>query len=411
MTVSPLRGALLRARTPVRLGAEFLKLWTASAVSSLGDGVTMVAGPLLVASLTPDPALVAGAAFVQSLPWLLFSLISGVYADRLDRQRLIVVVNAVRGAALGGLSVAVATGAVTIPVIYAVFFVLGSCETLAETASIARLPAIVPPERLGAANARLMATFTIGNQFVAKPLGAWLFVVAAALPFGIDAVTFVVAMLLVAGMRRVPAEADESFGSVRGDIADGVRWLWSHRLLRSLALSMGVANVAFCGAFAVFVLYARQRLGLSDVGYGFLLTTFAVGGLVGTAVAGRLQRRLGATWLLRTGLVVEAVTHLTLALTRQPWLAATVLVVFGVHTMVWGVIVTTLRQRLVPDRLLGRVSGVYALFDAGGATVGLLLGGVFARELGITAPFWLAGAAMVLVAATAWVPLRAASGR
>jgi MFS family permease len=401
----------LRARTPARLGADFLKLWTASAVSSLGDGVTLVAGPLLVASLTHDPALVAGAAFVQSLPWLLFSLISGAFADRLDRQRLIVVVNAVRGAALGGLSVAVATGTVTIPLVYAVFFVLGSGETLAETASIARLPAIVPPARLAAANARLMATFTIGNQFVAKPLGAWLFVVAAASPFGLDALTFVAAMLLVAGMRAAPAEAAGPRGSVRGDIAEGVRWLWSHRLLRSLALSMGVANIAFCGAFAVFVLYARRRLGLSDVGYGFLLTTFAVGGLLGTAAAGRLQKRFGATRVLRTGLVVEAVTHLTLALTRHPWVAAAVLVVFGVHTMVWGVIVTTLRQRLVPDRLLGRVTSVYALFDAGGATVGLFLGGVFAHALGITAPFWLAGAAMIVVIATAWTPLRAASGR
>ena len=131
----------------------------------------------------------------------------------------------------------------SVPLVYAVSFVLGSCETLAGAASFARLPAIVPPERLAAANARLMATFTIGNQFVAKPLGAWLFVVAAAWPFGLDALTFVVAMLLAAGMRPVPAEAAEPRGSVRADIAEGVRWLWSHRLLRTLALSMAVANV------------------------------------------------------------------------------------------------------------------------------------------------------------------------
>jgi MFS family permease len=401
----------LRAPASARLGADFTKLWTASAVSNVGDGVTMVAGPLLVASLTHDPTLVAGAAFVQSLPWLLFSLLSGVLADRFDRQRLIVVANAVRGAALGGLSVAIATGTVSIPLTYAVFFLLGSCETVADTASIARLPALVPPERLAAANARMMATFTIGNQFVAKPLGAWLFVVAAALPFGVDAFSFAAAIVLVAGIRAAPPEDVQPHRDLRGDIAEGVRWLWSHRLLRSLALAMGAANVAFCGAFAVLILYARERLGLSDVGYGFLLTTLAVGGLLGTAVASRLQDRLGATRVLRAGLVVEAVTHLTLALTRQPWLAAAILIVFGIHTMVWGVIVTTLRQRVVPDRLLGRVGSVYALFDAGGATVGLFLGGLFARALGITAPFWIACAAMILVTVMAWNPLREASGR
>jgi MFS family permease len=400
----------MRARTSARLGADFTRLWTASAVSTIGDGVTMVAGPLLIASLTRDPVLVAGAAFVQSLSWLLFSLVGGVLADRLDRQRLIVAVNAVRAVALGGLCAAIATGTVTIPLVYAVFCLLGACETIADTAAVARLPAIVAPERLAAANARLMATFTIGNQFAAKPLGAWLFAGAAALPFGVDALTFVAASVLVAGMRSVPAEPRPP-ATLRGDIAEGVRWLWSMRLLRCLALSMGIANVAFCGAFAVFVLYARERLGLSGVGYGLLLTTFAVGGLAGTAVAGRLQAWFGATWVLRVGLVVEALTHLTLATTRRPWLAAAILVVFGVHTMVWGVIVTTLRQRAVPGRLLGRVAGVQTLLEAAGATFGLLLGGVLAQGLGITAPFWIAAAAMVLVAAVAWAPLREASGR
>ncbi len=407
LTVLSSEEFFLRARTP-RLGADFTRLWAASAVSTVGDGVTMVAGPLLIASLTSDPALVAGAAFVQSLPWLLFSLVSGAYADRVDRQRLIVAVNVVRCAALGGLCAAVTAGAASVPLVYAVFFLLGVCETVADTASIARLPAIVPPERLGDANARLMATFTIGDQFAAKPLGAWLFVVAAGLPFGADALSFAVAALLVAGMRRAPAEPAVRRGSLRGEIAEGVRWLWSHRLLRCLALSMGVGNIAFSAAFAVFVLYARERLGLSDVGYGFLLTTFAAGGLTGTAAAGRLRRRFGTSRLLRAGLVVEAVTHLSLALTRQPWLAAAVLIVFGVHTMVWGVIVTTLRQRAVPDRLRGRVGGVYGLFDVGGTPAGLLLGGFLARTAGVTAPFWAAGTVMVVITAAAWRPLRSA---
>jgi predicted MFS family arabinose efflux permease len=147
------------------------------------------------------------------------------------------------------------------------------------------------------------------------------------------------------------------------------------------------------------------------VRYGLLLTTFAVGGLAGTAVAGRLQAWFGATWVLRVGLVVEALTHLTLATTRRPWLAAAILVVFGVHTMVWGVIVTTLRQRAVPGRLLGRVAGVQTLLEAAGATLGLLLGGVLAQGLGVTAPFWIASAAVVVVAAVAWASLGEASGR
>ena len=395
----------MRALVSARLGADFTRLWTASAVSNIGDGVTMAAGPLLVASVSGNPALIAGAVFAQQLPWLLFALISGAYVDRLDRRRLIVAVNLMRAAALAALAVTIATETVTVPVIYSVLFLLGTGETLADTAAGALLPAVVVPEKLPSANARLYATFTIGNQFVAKPLGAWLFVLSAAAPFGLDALTFAVAAALVARIRSTPAPQPQPRVSLQGEIVEGVRWLWRHRLLRTLAVSMGLGNIAFCAAFAVFVLYCRQRLGVSDVGYGFLLTAFAVGGLVGATVAARLVRVVGATAVLRAGLAVEVVTHVTLAVTTTPWVAALIVIVFSTHAMVWGVIVVSLRQRVVPSHLLGRVGSAYALLDLGGAALGSLLGGLFASVWEITTPFWIAAVVMAVIAVYAWRPL------
>lgn len=387
-----------------RLGADFARLWAASAVSNVGDGVTTVAGPLLMATLTNDPALVAGALFAQQLPWLLFSLVSGAYVDRLERRRLVVAVDLARGAVVAGLAVTVAGGAATVPLVYAAFFLLGTGETVADNASAALLPSVVPAQQLARANARLGAVFTLGNQFAAKPLGAWLFAVTAALPFGFDATTFAVAAFLVAALPRrpAPAWAPQRPRSLRADVVEGVRWLWRQRTLRLLALCLCLMNVTFCAAFAVFVLYARDRLGLGAVGYGVLLAASAVGGLLGTMVAGRLEAALGAAALLRAGLVVEASTHLVLALTRSPWVAGATLTVFGVHAMVWGVVTTSLRQRVVPGRLRGRVNGVYSLFDLGGAALGTLLGGLLARTLGITAPFWVASAAIAVLAAATW---------
>jgi MFS family permease len=400
----------LRALISARLGADFNKLWTASAVSNLGDGISMAAGPLLVASVSDDPALVAGAAFAQQLPWLLFALVSGAYVDQLDRRRIVVAVNLVRAAALAALALTVASGSVTVAVIYVVVFLLGTCETLADTAAGALLPAIVSPEQLPSANARLAATFTVVAQFAAKPLGAWLFVISAAVPFGVDALTFAVAAALIARIRTAPAQGDpEPRIPLRSAIGAGVRWLWRHRLLRTLAVSMGLANIAFCAAFAVFVLYCRQRLGVSEVGIGFLLTAFAVGGLVGTTLAATLIRRFGSTAILRTGLVVEAVTHVTLAVTTTAWVAASVLVVFSVHAMVWGITVASVRQRVVPSSLLGRVGSVYALLELGGAALGSLLGGLLASAWEITTPFWIAAVAMAGITLLAWRPLREAT--
>ncbi|GGQ83190.1 MFS transporter [Couchioplanes azureus] len=400
----------MRALVSARLGADFTRLWTASAVSNIGDGVTMAAGPLLVASVTDDPAAIAGAVFAQQLPWLLFALISGAYVDRLDRRLLVVVVNLVRAVALAALAATIATETVTVAAIYAVLFLLGTGETVADTAMGALLPSVVTSEQLPSATARLYATFTIANQFVAKPLGAWLFVISAAAPFGLDALTFAIAAALIAGIRVVPPAAEvASRSSLRAEVVEGVRWLWRHRLVRTLALSMGIGNIAYCAAFAVFVLYCRQRLGLSDLGYGFLLIAFAIGGLCGTAIAAKLTRTFGSAAVLRAGLAFEVVTHLTLAMTTTAWVAATVLVVFSIHAMVWGVTVASVRQRVVPAHLRGRVSSVYALLDLGGAALGSLVGGLLASAWEITTPFWIAAAVMTVITICAWRPLSEAT--
>jgi MFS family permease len=394
--------------TRARLGSDFAKLWAASAISNVGDGVTLAAGPLLVASLTRDPALVAGAMFAQQLPWLLFSLISGAYVDRLDRRRLIVAVNVLRAFVIGGLALAVWGGIGTLPLVYGAFFLLGTGETLADNASNAMVPAVVPGEALSRANARLSAVQILGNQLLAPPFGAWLFVGAAALPFGFDAATFLTAAVLIAALRRrrrsgYASVARHAAGrSLRADIVEGVHWLWRHRVLRMLALSLCLMNITLFGIMAILVLYARQRLGLGPLGYGLLLAATAVGGALGTATVSRLESRFGAATLLRAGLVVEAGTDLALGLTRSAWVAGVSMGVFGMHAMVWGVITVSLRQRVVPARLLGRVNSVYYLFGVGGSAVGALLGGVLARGLSITAPFWFAGALVALLAAAAW---------
>jgi MFS family permease len=388
-----------------RLGADFARLWIANAISNLGDGVTGVAGPLLVASLTGNPALVAGAVFVQQLPWLLFALPVGAYVDRLDRQRLLVAVNLARAAVLASLAAAVWTDLASLPVLYTAFFLFGAGETLADSASVALLPSIVPPQGLARANARLLGTYLVGNQLLAPPVGAWLFVVAAALPFAFDAASFLAAALLVApllGRRRLGSKPQQPPRSLRAEIAEGLGWLWRHRTLRLLAICLADMNLAGAGTFAIWVLWARQRLGLEGVGFGVLVTAYAAGGLLGTSLASRLDVTVGPAILLRAGLCIEAACQLVLALTRSPWIAGATLVVFGAHAMVWGVVTVSLRQRLVPDRLRGRVNSVYFLFDLGGAALGTLLGGGLASALGITAPFWLASGAVGLLTVATW---------
>jgi MFS family permease len=402
-----------RARRGGRpLGPDFARLLTANTVSNVGDGVRLAAGPLLVASLTDDPGLVGGAVFVQQLPWPLLSLVAGAYVDRLDRRRLLVTVNLLRALVAGALALAVATDTASIPLVYAAVFVVGVAEVLADTASSALVPAVVASAHLPRANARLAAALVVGNQFAGPPLGAWLFLMGAALPFGVEAAGFLLAALLLCRLRwRPTAEVVESRsrGWLRRDVAEGLHWLWHHPGVRLLAVVLGVMNVTFMAAFAVWVLYALDRLGLSAAGFGLLLTASAAGGLVGAASTGRLTDRFGAATLLRAGLLVETAVHVVLALTRSPWVAGAAMVAFGAHAAVWGIVVVTIRQRLVPPGLLGRVNSVYFLLTMGGAAVGALVGGLLARALGLTAPFWIAAAGNALLIVAVWHRFTSAS--
>ncbi|RZQ64950.1 MFS transporter [Amycolatopsis suaedae] len=386
-----------------KLGRDFTKFWTANAATNIGDGVALAAGPLLMASLTDDPRLVAGAVFVQQLPWLLFSLISGVYVDRLDRRKLLVLVNLFRGVVITGLAVAVWSGNATVWVAYLAFFLVGTAETLVDNAAGAILPSLVPDAALPKANARLVALNQVANHFVAPPLGAALFALAAAVPFGVNAVGFVVAALLLATVRGGARTVEERpRRPMLTEIGEGLRYLARHRVLRMLALSICLMNVTLMAAFAILVLYAQQRLGLNEIGFGLLLTAMATGGLLGAGAATWLRGRFSDSALLRVGLIIETGTHVLLAIAETAWLAVPTMVVFGFHGALWGVVGMTWRQRVVPEHLRGRVNSVYLLFSVGGAALGSLVSGPIAAGYGITAPFWLSACVMAVVTAVAW---------
>ena len=362
----------------------------------------LAAGPLLVASLTREPFPIAMAVFMQRLPWLLFGIVAGAIIDRLDRRMLMVAADGLRAVVLVLLVVAAAAGTLNLAVIYVAMFLLGTAETFADNASSVLLAVTVPKTGLGEANARMYGSRIVANQLAGPPLGALLFGISLLLPFGVGAVCFIVAAALVASLRRVPPEvAEPECASLRTEVVEGWRWLWRHAPMRTLTIMVTVFNITFGAAFSVWVLYAYERLGLNEFGFGLLLTAMAVGGLVGTAVYRRLEARFSYAALLRAGLVIETLTHVALAATANTAFAVTVMVAFGVHATVWGTTGSTIRQRAVPDRLQGRVTSVYLLGGVGALAVGAALGGVIAQRWGVVAPFWFAAVGAAIT--TAWI--------
>jgi len=365
-------------------------LWTSSGLSNLADGSLKVALPLLAVRLTDSPTLIAGLAFALTLPWLLFALPAGALSDRVDRRRAMLVANIIRAGLMAALAVAIVVGAGSIWALYVAAFCIGIAETIYDTSTQSILPQMVKHDQLPRANGLLFAAETTTNEFIGPPLGGLLVTVGAAIALATPAALWIVAagvLLLVRGSFRVQRMQRTT---MRADIAEGLRFLWRHRLLRTLAVMVGVLSFAGSAMWAIFVLFAvgpTSAVGLSDPGYGLLLTTAAAGGLVGALVAVRVQRRLGRARSLMLTVLGSVLLVGTPAVTANPYVLGTAFFLGGVGVSIWNVITVSLRQQITPERLLGRVNSAYRLVAWGTMPLGAAAGGLLAQFLGLRAVF------------------------
>ena len=383
------------------LGPNYRKLWVASAISNLGDGVRLTALPLMGYTITRDPAKIAAIDFASTLPWFLFALFSGALVDRIDRRHAMGISNIVRAVLVGALALTVVSGQETLVVLYVVAFLLGTAETVFDNAAQAIMPAIVRKDQLERANGRMYAAEFTANQFIGPPLGAFLFVAAAATPFFLDSASFLISALLIlsfTGSFRAPRDVDLPPTTMRADIAEGLRWLWNHKLFRTLAIMLGTWNALSTATFAIFVVFALEILDVGKVGYGILFSSLVIGSVAGSLTGSAVSRKLGQGKCLVLSIVTGAAVMLVIGTTSNPYVVGAMFAIEGFVTIVWNVITVSMRQTIIPDRLLGRVNSVYRLFEWGSMPLGAALGGFLASVFGLRAPYLVAAGVLIIMA-------------
>lgn len=386
----------LRRRVDAGLGRRFWTLFSASLLANLSDGILQIALPLLAISLTTEPALVAGVAVASRLPWLVFALIAGALADRLDRRRTMILADAARVVLLGGLTAAVLADAATIWLLYLVAFALGCLETMFDTAANSMLPNVVGTDKVVAANSRLNAVELTTNTFVGPPIGGFLAGTAIAGAFGTAAAGYLGALLclvtLTGSFRPVRSGPPTSIGA---EIRAGMSYLAHHRLLRTMAFVVGPMNFGAMAVYGILVLYVVTPgpLGLDEVGYGLVLTVIGIGTVVGTLLASRYERVLGRANLFVACIGSLLVMDLIWIVLPQPVLIGIVLAFTSSIGGAFNVVFGSIRQRIVPNHLLGRVMASFRVISWGALPLGALVGGIVGQAFGLTAVF--IGAAIV----------------
>ncbi|APU17544.1 MULTISPECIES: MFS transporter [Actinoalloteichus] len=428
-----------------RLGSRFWTLFSATTISNLGDGIGRVALPLLAATLTRDPVLVGSLVSFSFVPWLLFALLSGALVDRMDRRKAMIGANLVRALIVGGLGLVVLTGSAAIWMLYIAAFLLGAAETLYDSAARAMLPAVIDRDQLETGNGRMEASEVVSQEFVGAPLGSVLFVLVAAGPFLANSAGFLLAALLlvalpgsyrakpepvskpqpVAGIeaaagtgpasetaaaREQPAQTDGQVQgatrSLRKEIGEGLRWLWSHRLLRTLMLLTGLVTVALEASMAMVVLLVVDELNLSEAVFGLFALAMGLGGLLAGLLAGAVTSRLPRAVILVASVAVTGLSLLLVGVFPVPVWAAVMLAVSALSIVLFNVITMSLRQAIIPAHLFGRVQGAWRTVVWGLMPFGGLLGGLVAAMAGLRAVYLVSGIAQLLIAAAFWVLVR-----
>lgn len=404
----------------IKLGSNYWRLWSATAISNLGDGISLIAYPWLASAITRDPFLIALAGLVGRLPWLIFTLPAGVITDRVERRKIIVAMDLLRG----GLTVIVAAivwrASSSLPdldsladveittnwslyiVILIASFLYGMAEVLRDNAAQTFMPQIVEKEKLEVANGRMWSAEYLTNSFMGPPLGSFLIGIAIFIPFFVDAATFFIAVLLIAGIRlTIPhgkvdqAQTVKQPVDMKAEIKEGFQWLWRHELLRPMAIILGLLNFLATTSTALFILFAQEILKTSVLVFAILGTAGAVGGMIGGLLAPKISSRLGSGATLALALFTFPTVALIIGLTSF-WPLVWLLTAFStIMAVTWNVITVSLRQSIIPDHLLGRVNSVYRFFAWGSMPLGMLAAGLMVdlaqvfmdREWSLRVPF------------------------
>ena len=406
-----------------KLGSSYWRLWSATAISNLGDGISGVAYPWVASAVTRSPLLIAAAGFASRLPWLIFTLHAGVITDRFDRRKLIIAMDTIRGVLTLIVGAIVLLNKDSLPslndlssitdletnwplyiTLVITAFLFGLAEVLRDNSAQTLMPSVVESENLEKANGRMWSAESLTNSFIGPPLGSLLIGIAIYLPFFVDAGTFFVAVALIAsisGSFKPVEEKPREKINFKSEIKEGFRWLWAHDLLRPMAIILGALNLVGTMVAATFILYTQEVLNTSVFVFAVLGTAGAVGGIAGGLIAPKISEKIGSGPSLWLSLAMGPIGAIIIGMTSAWQVVWVVLLFQSFFSILWNTITVSLRQRIIPSHLLGRVNSVYRFFGWGSIPIGMFLGGglvtiaqnFVSREMALRAPYF-AGAAL-----------------
>ncbi len=386
------------------LGGDFNRIWSASLVTNLVDGVLRLAAPLLGVTLTKDPVLISLLTAFSLLPWLLFAIPIGAFVDRIDRGYAIVLGNIIRSITVLAIALTITLDLITIWILLSAVFVFGACEVLVDTASQSTIPQLLKREDLERGNARLQTSEVIVSQFLGTPVSGFLYAIAIALPFYLSGFGFIVAAAIIAlvpfqsSLKAVPTSALSVRKSFFAEIKFGIRYMYQDKRIFHIVVITTSLGFFFSLSNAIAPLFIIEELEVEPQYFGLLFAIQGVGALVGSIVAPRVSRGLGRGRALAYNLALASLPIFFIGLAPNVWVFLPLTIVIGFTISIWNILLMSLYQSFIPAELFGRIHGARRSIVWGLMPIGAVLGGFIAKG-GLRLPFLIGGALSILIVA------------
>ncbi len=377
--------------TPQKLSLDFWKFWAGQAISALGDSFTGFALPLLVFKLTGSAVNLALSTAAYMLPYLLFGLVIGAWTDRVDRKRLMISVDAARALIIATIPLSyLLFDSVSVVWIYGVLFANSTLNIAFDSADFAAIPSLVQQSNLVTANGRITASYSTAR--IVGPLLAGVLLVLIPIPelIFIDALSFVVSAVTLASIgRSFNATREKPKTKLRQDVAEGLRYVWGHPVLRNISIMMALVNFVAATVNSQGVLFAIRRLGASDAQVGWLYSAGGAGVVLLSLLAGQLRKKWSFSRVALGALMANGLLIALLALTTQYYLALPIWALMSGVGILFNINTRSLRQAIVPNHMLGRVISIAGVLAWSAIPLGAFLGGAIIEATGDVASVFL----------------------
>ena len=391
-----------------KLGPAFNRLFSASVISNLSDGLLAVAAPLLAISLTKDPILISMLSAFVMLPWLLFAIPIGLIVDRSDKRLLVTMTNSIRFITAGLVALAISTDTITIYWLLLATFLIGTCEVATDTAAQSLIPVILEKKNFEKANSRMNIAETVIQNFIGAPLSGFLYATAIVLPFILNSLGFLIAAFFVfmipahlisqGSSAETPVTEKKSFIS---EIKFGLNYLWNDRPLRRLVATTTSLGLFYSLSTSTLILFITEILEVQAKYFGVLMAGAGSGGVLGGILTPILSKKFGRGAVLAVAIFISSITVVFQGISPNVWVFGVIGFISAFAITNWNILLMSCYQVLIPADLYGRIHGARRTFVWGVMPIGALLGGVIAQS-GLRLPLIVGGIATTLISISAF---------